>query len=69
MSTTTTAIRIANDSRFCEARRTMKKLADDLTSPAAMHASLREIAGDRVAGIGSQRFGGRRRDALVGSRN
>ena len=39
----TNAARIANDSPFCESRRSMKKLEDDLLSPEAMHASLSEI--------------------------
>lgn len=43
MSTTAATIRIANDSPFCESRRAMKKLEDDLTSPAAMHATMSEI--------------------------
>lgn len=34
---------IANDSPFCESRRSMKELEDDLTSPAAMQAPLHEI--------------------------
>jgi len=34
---------IANDSPFCESRRNMKELEDDLTSPAAMNAPLHEI--------------------------
>lgn len=34
---------IANDSPFCESRRSMKKLEDDLTSPEAMNAPLDEI--------------------------
>jgi hypothetical protein len=41
--TTTTAIRIANDSPFCESRRSVKKLEDDLISDEAMHAPLHEI--------------------------
>ena len=41
--TTTTALRIANDSLFCESRQSMKKLEDDLISDEAMHASLYEI--------------------------
>ena len=43
MSTTAATIRIANDSPFCESRRAMKKLEDDLTSPTAMHATMSEI--------------------------
>lgn len=43
MSTTAATIKIANDSPFCESRRAMKKLEDDLTSPAAMHATMSEI--------------------------
>ena len=39
----TNAARIANDSPFCESRRSMKKLEEDLLSPEAMHASLSEI--------------------------
>ena len=34
---------IANDSRFCESRQSMKKLEDDLTSPEALNAPLHEI--------------------------
>ncbi|MBA3458720.1 MAG: ISKra4 family transposase [Deltaproteobacteria bacterium] len=41
--TTTNAIRIANDSPFCESRRSVKKLEDDLISDEAMHAPLHEI--------------------------
>ena len=41
--TTNAAIRIANDSPFCESRRSMKKLEDDLISDEAMHAPLHEI--------------------------
>jgi hypothetical protein len=41
--TTNAAIRIANDSPFCESRRCVKKLEDDLTSDEAMHAPLHDI--------------------------
>lgn len=41
--TTARAATIANDSRFCESQRSMKKLEDDLTSPEAMNAPLHEI--------------------------
>jgi hypothetical protein len=41
--TTNVAIRIANDSPFCESRQSMKKLEDDLVSDEAMHAPLHEI--------------------------
>jgi hypothetical protein len=37
------AARIANDDRFCEARRHMKKLEDDLSDDEAMNAPLHEI--------------------------
>jgi len=41
--TTTTAIRIANDSLFCESRQSVKKLEDDLINDEAMNAPLHEI--------------------------
>ena len=41
--TANAAIRIANDSPFCESQRSMKKLEDDLISDEAMHAPLHEI--------------------------
>ena len=47
----THAARIANDSPFCESRRSMKKLEDDLLSPEAMHASLSEIEHKDIAKI------------------
>jgi hypothetical protein len=37
------ATRIANDSPFCESRRSMKKLEDDLISAEVVHARLHEI--------------------------
>jgi hypothetical protein len=40
---TTAANRIANDSPFCEARREMKKLEDDLISDEALRAPLHDI--------------------------
>lgn len=40
---TTAAIRIANDSPFCESRESMKKLENDLISEEAMNAPLHEI--------------------------
>jgi len=43
LMTTTKAIRIANDSPFCESRRSVRKLEDDLISDEAMHAPLHEI--------------------------
>ncbi len=41
--TTARAATIANDSRFCESQRSMKKLEDDLISPQAMNTPLHEI--------------------------
>jgi hypothetical protein len=43
LMTTNAAIRIANDSLFCESRQSMKKLEDDLISDEAMQAPLHEI--------------------------
>ena len=40
---TARAATIANDGPFCESRRNMKKLEDDLTSEDAMNAPLHEI--------------------------
>lgn len=37
------AVRIANDTPFCESRQNMKKLEDELSSPDAMSAPLHEI--------------------------